>query len=66
MGMSGSSFKRRHNLPRRLSSKKSLSQGLRRVARRMVGCTTYGLSSKDDGTFSDSEDGRGASGLDML
>lgn len=66
MGMRGSSLRRRHSLPRRLSSKNSLQQGLSRVACGMVGCTTYGLSSKDDGTFSDSDDGGGASELDMF
>jgi hypothetical protein len=36
------------------------------MAKGMSVCRTYGLSSKEDGTFSDSDDGGGASELDMV
>ena len=36
------------------------------MANGMSVCRTYGLSSKEDGTFSDSDDGGGASELDMV
>jgi hypothetical protein len=67
MGMRGSSFIRRHSFPRRFSSKNSLRNYVSEVmARGMSVCRTYGLSSKEDGTFSDSDDGGRASGLDMV
>jgi hypothetical protein len=66
IGMRGSSFRRRHSLPRRLSSKNSLQDSVREMARGALVGDTYGLSSNDDGTFSESEDGGGASGFDMF
>jgi hypothetical protein len=65
MGMSGSSFIRRHSFPRRFSSKNSLRNYVSEMGCGMSVCRTYGLSSKEDGTFSDSDGGGGASELDM-
>jgi hypothetical protein len=66
IGMRGSSFRRRHSLPRRFSSKNSLQEHINGRARGTSKGDTHGLSSKDDGTFSDSDDGRGPSGPDMF
>ena len=66
MGMRGSSFILRHSFPRRFSSKNSLRNYISEMAREMSVCRTYGLSSKEDGTPSDRDDGGGASELDMV
>ena len=65
MGMRGSSLIRRHSFPRRFSSKNSLRNYLSEMAHRMSVRRAYGLSSNEDGTLSDSDDGGGASELDM-
>jgi hypothetical protein len=66
MGMRGSSFIRRHSFPRRFSSKNSLRNYVSEMGRGMSVRRTYGSSSKEDGTFSDSDGGGGASELDMV
>jgi hypothetical protein len=66
MGMRGSSFILRHSFPRRFSSKNSLRNYISEMAREMSVCRTYGLSSKEDGTFSDNDGGGRACELDMV
>jgi hypothetical protein len=67
MGMRGSSFIRRHSFPRRFSSKNSLRSYVSEMVRGISISRTYGSSSKEDGTFSESDGGGGgASELDMV
>jgi hypothetical protein len=65
MGMRGSSLIRRHSFPRRFSSKNSLRNYVSEMGRGTSVRRTYGSSSKEDGTFSDS-DGGGGPELDMV